>query len=38
MKTCKFFQEIVSPNLSKILSLVFTPIVHLILNLGAKKQ
>ena len=33
----KFFQEITSPNLSKILSLIFTPIVHLILNLGARE-
>ncbi len=33
----KFFQEIISPNLSKILSLIFTPIVHLILNLGARE-
>ena len=33
----KFFQEILSPNLSKILSLIFTPIVHMILNLGARE-
>ena len=33
----KFFQGIVSPNLSKILSVFFTPVVHLILNLGARE-
>ena len=33
----QFFQEILSPNISKILSLIFTPIVHMILNLGARE-
>ena len=33
----KFFQEFINPNLSKALSLIFTPLVHLILNLGARE-
>ncbi len=33
----KFLREILSPNISKILSLIFTPIVHMILNLGARE-
>ena len=33
----KFLQEILSPNISKILSFIFTPIVHMILNLGARE-
>ena len=33
----KFFQEISGPNLSKILSLILTPFVHLLLNLGARE-
>jgi len=32
-----FLQQILSPNFSKIVSLIITPIVHIILNLGARE-
>jgi len=33
----KFIQQTLSPNLSKILSVIITPLVHILLNLGARE-